>query len=54
MKPLDLANRRVDGGFFVHNGRNPQPYRWPEADGSNYEIVGKYRNGLNFLTIFQV
>ena len=43
MKPLDLANRRVDGGFFVHNGRNPQPYRWPEADGSNYEIVGTYK-----------
>lgn len=42
MKPIDLATHRVNGGFFVLNGRTPQAYEWPHAAGGAYEIVGTY------------
>ncbi len=43
MKKLKLAENRVEGGFFLHNGQQPQPLVWPEDKGQRVRFLGTYR-----------
>jgi len=44
MSDINLSQNRVEGGFFLHNGHKPAPYKWPVDDNNTYWFVGTYRN----------
>ena len=44
MRTLDLADRRVEGGFFLLRNRKQDPFTWSRDENKTQHIVGTYRN----------
>jgi phosphatidylserine/phosphatidylglycerophosphate/cardiolipin synthase-like enzyme len=44
MRTLDLAARRVEGGFFLLRNRKQDPFTWSRDENRTQHIVGTYRN----------
>ena len=44
MRTLDLAARRVEGGFFLLRNKKQDPFTWSRDENRTQHIVGTYRN----------